>query len=275
MAIVTISCEMGSGGSEIGTQLAERLGYRLADQDVIAKAAQQYGVLEERLTQLDERTPGLLARFDGEVRQYLTVLQCAVLDVAEADDVVIMGRSAQILLRGITHALRVFVRAPLEVRVARVIQKLTVQMQEPVDARTAANLVRRSDQQKVGRMRYLFDVDWRDPKLYDLVLDTATITLDAGVDLLFAVAERPEFAASEASRRAVWDRALAARVQVALAADPGIRKHRIAVEAHQGVITLEGTGGLEAGAQVARTVSGVVALTLRHLESPFIQPFMT
>ena len=62
VAIVTISHEMGSGGSVIGMALAERLEYRYVDQDVISHAAQQYGCPEGRLTQLDEAKPSFLDR---------------------------------------------------------------------------------------------------------------------------------------------------------------------------------------------------------------------
>ena len=100
MAIVTISHEMGAGGSVIGMALAERLEYRYVDQGMISQAAQRYGCLEDKLTQLDETKPSFLERFDVETRHYITVLQSALLDVAEQDNTVIMGRSGQVLLRG-------------------------------------------------------------------------------------------------------------------------------------------------------------------------------
>src|SRR5262249_20283106 len=123
MAIVTISHEMGAGGSVIGMALAERLEYRYVDQDMISQAAQRYGCLEDKLTQLDETKPSFLERFDVETRHYITVLQSALLDVAEQDNAVIMGRSGQVLLRGIAHVLRMFVRAPFDVRVRRMMKK--------------------------------------------------------------------------------------------------------------------------------------------------------
>ena len=140
MAIVTISHEMGAGGSMIGRALAERLEYRYVDQDMIARAARQYGCLEDRLTHFDETKPSFLERFDAETRHYLLVLQSAVLDVAEQGDAVIMGRSGQVLLNGIAHALRVFVGAPFDLRVQRVIRKMADEG-EPVDRRAAAELV--------------------------------------------------------------------------------------------------------------------------------------
>jgi cytidylate kinase len=274
MAIVTVSHEMGSGGAEIGAALAERLGYRCVDQDMIQQAARVYGVGEEKLTQLDETKPSLFERFDVETRWYITVLQSALLDVAEQDNVVIMGRGGQVLLRGISHVLRTRVMAPLDMRVRRVMKKMAGQMGESVDLRTTTEMVRRNDHEKFGRMRYLYDVDWGDPSLYDIVISTEKLSIEAGVDLILGLLHRPELAPTEASRQAVRDRALASRVRTALAAHPGTRKYRINVEAEQGVIQLEGTAALEKAAEVARTVAGVVDVKSQLLEVPPIPPFV-
>lgn len=274
MAIVTISHEMGAGGSIIGAALAERLEYRYVDQDMLARAAREYGVLEERLSRFDETAPSLFERFDAETRHYLSVLQSAVLDVAERDNVVIMGRGGQCLLRGIAHVLRVFVRAPFELRVQRVIAHMAATMGETVDGLTAAELVRRNDRHKVGRMRYLFDVEWRDPALYDLVVSTERLGYESAVEVILGLLGRPELAGDAASRQAVRDRALASRVRVALCAHPETRKYRIAVTADQGVVRLEGTAAQEAAVQVARGVPGVVEVRWESLEVPPIPPFV-
>jgi len=274
MAIVTVSHEMGSGGAEIGAALAERLGYRYVDQDMIGQAARQYGVGEEKLTQLDETKPSLFERFDVETRQYITVLQSALLDVAEQDDVVIMGRGGQVLLRNIVHVLRVRVMAPFDMRVKRVMKKMAGQMGESVDVRTTAEMVRRNDHEKFGRMRYLYDVDWSDPSLYDVVVNTEKLSTQAGIDLIIGLLHRPEVAATETSRQVVRDRALASRVRTALAANPETRKYRINVEADRGVIQLEGTAALERATEVARSVAGVVDVKSQLLEVPPIPPFV-
>jgi cytidylate kinase len=274
MAIVTVSHEMGSGGAELGTVLAERLGYRYVDQDMISQAARQYGVGEEKLSQVDETKPSFVERFDVETRRYITVLQSALLDVAEQDNAIIMGRGGQVLLRGITHVLRLRVMAPFDLRVKRVMKKMAGQMGETVDARTTAEMVRRNDQEKFGRMRYLYDVDWSDPALYDSVLNTEKISHEAGVDLVMGLLRRPELAATEVSRQMVRDRALASRIRTALAAHPETRKYRINVEADRGVVQLEGTAALDRAAEVARTVPGVVDVKGQLLEVPPIPPFV-
>jgi cytidylate kinase len=273
MAIVTISHEMGSGGSLIGLAVAERLEYRYVDQDIIAEAATSYGVVEARLTQLDETNPSFFERFDAETRHYLTVLQSALLDVAERDNAVIMGRSGQVLLQGVPHALRVFVRAPFELRTRRVMKKMADEG-ETLDARSAAELVRRNDQQKIGRMRYLFDVSWGDPGLYDVVINTENLSFDAGVDFVLGFLRRPEFTPTEAARQIVRDRALASRVRTALAAHPEVRKFRTTVRAEAGVIRIEAAGGLEQAAELARAVPGVVRVETQPLPVPPMPPFV-
>jgi len=266
MAIVTISHEMGAGGPTIGTAVAERLGCRYADQGIIARAAHEYGLGVDRLTHLAEARPSVLERFDAETRHYIAVLESALLEIAEGDDAVIMGRSGQLLLAGIAHVLRLFVRAPFEMRVRRVMAELAAQAGGGADVRTTGGRVRRSDQEKYGRMRYLFDVDWRDPALYDLVISTEALSTEAAVDLVVGVLHRPELAATDASRQAVSDRALAARVRAALAAHPATRKHRFTVEAARGAVSLDGTEALERAADIARTVPGTVDVRIRPLE---------
>jgi cytidylate kinase len=272
MAIVTIAHETGSGGPEIGIELAKRLGWRYVDRDMLSEAAQRYGVGEDKLTELDEKKPSLFERFDVETRQYITVLQSALLDAAEQDNVVINSRGGQMLLRGISHVLRVHVIAPFELRVKRVMKKMAAQAQEGVDVRTTVEMVRRSDQEKHGRIRYLYDVDWGDPALYDLVLNTEKLKIDAGVEAIAGLVR--SLVATAESRQQVRDRALSSRVRSALAAHPDTRKYRLSVEADRGVIRLEGTAALERATEVARTVPGVVDVKGQLLEVPPIPPFV-
>ncbi len=274
MAIVCISHEMGAGGPEIGQALAQRLGYRHIDQELISGAAQRYGLLEEKLSHLDESKPSLLERFDAETRRYITVIQTALYEFAEADNVVLMGRGGQWLLRGIPHVLRVRVMAPFELRVKRLGKKLSGQMGEQTNPRTVTDMVRRDDTEKVGRMRYLYEVDLRDPSLYDVVINTEKVSVDGAVEVIAGLARRPELATTPAASQLVADRSLASRVQVALATHPETRKYRITVDARGGVVTLEGTAALEEAVDVARTVDGVREVKTQQVEIPPIPPFV-
>jgi cytidylate kinase len=274
MAIITISHEMGAGGPEIGMAVAERLGYHYVDQELISDAARRYGLLEEKLTHLDESKPSLFERLDTETHRYITVIQTALFEFAEQDNVILMGRSGQWLLRGIPHVLRVRVKAPFELRVRRAIKRLTGQMREAVNPRTVTEMVRKDDTEKSSRFRYLYDVDINDASLYELILNTERLSVETAVELLAAATRRADFATTEGGKQIVADRALASRVQVALATHPETRKYRITVEAEQGVVTLEGTAAMDQAVEVARSVKGVRDVKTRQVEIPPIPPFV-
>jgi len=274
MAIVTISHQMGAGGTEIGTALAQRMGYHYVDHELLEDAVRRYGVAEEKLSHLDETKPSLFERFDTETRHYITVLQTTLLEFAEADDVVLMGRGGQWLLRGIPHVLRVRIIAPFEQRVRQWIRRVAAQSGETPNQRAVIDLVRRDDGEKAGRMRYLYEVDIADAALYDLVLNTEKLSVAAAVDVITDVARRPELQTSPAAAQLVADRSLASQVQVALATHPETRKYRITVEAKAGVVTLEGTAAMDEALEVARTVSGVRDVKAQQVDIPPIPPFV-
>jgi cytidylate kinase len=181
---------------------------------------------EEKLSHLDETKPSLFERFDTETRHYITVLQTTLLEFAEADNVVLMGRGGQWLLRGIPHVLRVRIIAPFEQRVRRWIRRVVAQSGESPNQRSVVDLVRRDDGEKAGRMRYLYEVDIVDPNLYDLVVNTER--LRCGRWSVLSGPCRPEWPTT--GRRVVASRA-ASRVQVALATHPDTRRYRVTVEA--------------------------------------------
>ncbi len=274
MAIITMSHQMGAGGAEIGMGLAQRLGYHYVDQELLQDAVRRYGLVEEKLSHLDESKPTLFERFDAETRHYITILQTTLLEFAESDNAVLMGRGGQWLLRGIPHVLRVRVIAPFEHRVRQWIKRTAEVSGETPNQRAAADLLRRDDSEKAGRMRYLYEVDIADPALYDLVVNSEKLRYEAAVEMIEHVVRRPEMATPDAARRIVASRALASRVQVALATHPETRRYRITVEAQDGVVTLEGTAALERALEVARDVPGVREVRTRQLEIPPIPPFV-
>jgi cytidylate kinase len=274
MSILTVSHEIGAGGPEIGQKVADQLGLHYVDQELISDAALRYGVLEEKLSSLDESKPSLFERFDAETRRYITVLQTAVFEFAEQDRVVLMGRAGQWLLRGLPHVLRLRVMAPFDRRVKRLAKKLSGQMGEQTNPRTVQDMARRDDQEKLGRMRYLYEVDLRDPSLYDLVVNTDKLSIDAAVEMVAATLERPELVTTPEAQQLVTDRALASRIQVALATNPETRKYRITVEAKNGLVTLEGTAAMDEAVDVARAVRGVREVKTQQVEVPPIPPFV-
>jgi len=275
MAILTISQEMGSGGAEIGMIVATRLGYTHVDNAELLGRAARYGLAEDRLARLSEDRPSWVSGLDAETRRCIMALQTVLYEFAQDDDVVLMGGGGQWLLRGVPHALRTRIVAPFPERVTRLTATLSAQGRERVTPKTVAQFIRRDDIQKSARMRYLFDVDLKEPGLYDVLINTAVLSREAAVELLADVARRPDFSTTDAGRQLVADLALASQVEVALAGHPDMRRRAIGVEASHGVVTLELPSGAdpEVALVVARGVTGVQNVTLRIAEIPIVSSF--
>ncbi|HBH03786.1 MAG TPA: hypothetical protein DDZ42_18035, partial [Candidatus Rokubacteria bacterium] len=119
MSIVAISDTLGSLGHEIGRRVASARGFALADREIIAKTAERFheGVVE--LTHVTEERPTLWERLTDSQHRYMTYVEAVLLELAARDDVVLLGRGAAVILRGIPHVLRVRITAPEDVRAER------------------------------------------------------------------------------------------------------------------------------------------------------------
>jgi hypothetical protein len=97
------------------------------------------------------------------------------------------------------------------------------------------------DEERTSRMRYLFDVDWRDPYQYDLVLCLDKLTVATAGDLVIQAVQGEHFQPTEASRRALHQLALSSRIRAALDAHPQCSPYDIGVDVEESVVTLSGT----------------------------------
>jgi hypothetical protein len=124
--------------------------------------------------------------------------------------------------------------------------------------------IRRSDRAHAARMHAQFGVTWGDPLLYDLVLNTDRLSVETCARQIAALAQRPEFAETDASRARLQNMALAARVRAALRADAATRDIDVTVVGDAGRIVLAGivldADEMPAAERVARAVAGVAAV---------------
>jgi cytidylate kinase len=124
---------------------------------------------------------------------YLDLIRSVIVEYAAKGQVMIVGRGGQMILRGRPDVLHVQVIARFETRVYNIIQR------EGVKWREAANRVRTADEQRAGYLRRFYNVDWLDPSLYDLVINTDKIPRDAAVELVAQAAQAVEVAAQPES----------------------------------------------------------------------------
>lgn len=197
MCAITISRLYGSGGGEIAARLAQRLGWRLVDHEVVVRVAHSLGITEEEAEARDEHTADLISRIlssfslvypgadpltpttpaDGE-HVYQQTLREVIDQFASEGHVIIVGRGSHLLLADRRDVLRVAIAAPLRQRIAYVARR------EGLDEAAAKDRIRRKDD---ARRRYVethYHQRPFQPEDYDLTVNTAILSLDQALDLI-------------------------------------------------------------------------------------------
>ena len=200
MALISVSREEGSWGGDVARDLAKRLGYRLLDRKALLAEAEAYGGISPSAPELDEKRPGFWERLDQERRRYNLLLRTVVYTMALQDNVVFLGRGTGMLLGDIQHALRVLLICPVPVRIARIMERGAGGRPGPMTREQAEEIVRRSDRDRAGYVRYLFQTDWLDPLQHNVVINTATIEVPAATDLVIRMIESGAYDATPESR---------------------------------------------------------------------------
>ncbi len=235
MAIITISREMGSGGIPIANDVAEKLGYTLVDGEAIAKVAHKYGLSPEAIEKTDEKPPAFVEKLDEQMELDLHQIELIVLEYALKGNVVIYGRGGKDLLQDISSVFRVRIIAPFELRVERWAER------EWLDPELARILVRKSDQQRAGFIKYYFDRDWDNPLDYDLVVNTHRLSEETAVKLICdGVKDKNLVEVRGASKTTLSNLILRKKAEIAILTIPDVDGHHVTITSEGGRIILGG-----------------------------------
>jgi cytidylate kinase len=258
MSIVAISETVGSGGLQIGRTLASELGWEFADREIITKAAESFGEGVTEVRHAIEEKPTLWDRFRQSQRRYMTYVEAIVLEMAARDRVVLVGRASTVILGDVAQALRVRVVAPEPVRAER------LEREQGLTAEAARDYVRDVDRDLAARVRFLYHVDWNEPLLYDVVVNTERTSVARAVAMLRERLLDDRLAPTETSRRALRERSLGALARATLLANPITRPRTIGVSVIDGAVALTGRveteGERRAAEEAVARIPGVVAV---------------
>lgn len=188
---VSLSRQIGSGGTGIAATLASRLDWQVFDKEVLDAVARQTHVREKLLARLDERTLSPIEEWVSHliVPDHLgsTGFNVEVMRVMGAlawnGHAVLIGRGANWFLDP-RHGLRLRVVAPLERRIAAVGQRLGI------DSAAAGRLVAEDDARRTTFIRRTFQRDIDDPTGYDIVVNTELVGVDGAVEIAMAALRR-------------------------------------------------------------------------------------
>ena len=234
MPIVAFTREYGSGATAISKKVAERLGYEYIRDQITREAAEMFGVAEDELIAVVESKPGLWHSLAEAAQVEFAMVAAEVYHLAERDNVVIMGRWASLLLKDVQHCLRVRVCAPMEARIPRVMARRSVNRERAVD------IIRKADEGASARIRQFFDVQWGNPLLRDLVINTQRATIDSAVSLIVQLAKQPEFQPTEDSLARLRDLSLEAKIKATLRAERETMRLDLSITTEDGRVTLRG-----------------------------------
>lgn len=198
---ITIARQYGSGGREIGVKVAELLGIKSYDRELITMAAQKNGMSVDVLHNIDERaTSSLLYTlamgssayghhhasmgFDMPVNDKLFVVQSEIIrELAESEDCVIVGRCGDYVLREHPNVISVFIYADIEHRIKRIMETHSL----TYDA--ARDLVNKTDKRRINYYNFYTGRKWGKYDHYNLSIDSHLLGIDGSAEIIANIAK--------------------------------------------------------------------------------------
>jgi cytidylate kinase len=232
MPIVTISRGFPAGCQAVAESVAGSLGCPSIGREILVEAATKLGVSVDLLSRKIEHLPSVWDRLTLERRDYIVGLQAALAEHVMSGNLVYHSYAGHILLKDLPCVLRVRIVAPLETRIREAMES------EGLSRHLAEASVRRYDEDLARWTRTIYEVDWSDPSLYDIVLNLGQLSVDEASDCVLRLARQPRFAITGDRRTSLQDFLLATKVRLALASSPATQGLALEVTARGGRINV-------------------------------------
>jgi cytidylate kinase len=212
MPVIAMTREMGSLGKDVAAGLADQMGLTVVHHELVEhNLAERLGVQESAVHRYLEGGASLFERWKIDKEKLSRYTAEEILELANKGNVVIRGWGAVAVLRAVPHVLRVRVCAPMPSRERVMMERLG--LKSPSEATSE---ILQNDAAHARTMRGFFGVNWEDPQLYHVVLNTGSVPADACVSIVRLLAERPEFQETEETRSVLADKLMESRVRAAL-----------------------------------------------------------
>jgi cytidylate kinase len=235
MAVITISRQLGSLGTEIARGVAEKLNYEYVDKEKIGKKLADLGFGAPEMGKFDEKRPPLWDTLSAQRTKFLHSIQAAIYEFARKGRVVIVGRGGQVLLRNIPGTLHVRIFAPFDFCVKRLMES------ERIDEKQAARIIRQSDRDSAGYIQSFFHADWNDATLYDLLINTEKLSLATAMQMIIdSVQSREIREGAEKGKEKLAELSLVQKAEAKLAAILGTDLRHVEVQIEKGMVVLKG-----------------------------------
>ena len=222
VAVITVSRQLGSIGDLVARRASEILSCDFVDKDLITEVAREANVPESEVEKFDEQTHSAVKRFihslivpsrsvptppamlwglefpyevsaallanDATIseekhlldqRDYLRFLQATIDRLRKRDRVIIVGRGGQAILRDVPDTLHVRTVAPMEKRIQVVLERHNLRTRKE-----AIELIQKSDRRRAAYLRNNYHINWDDPALYHIVVNTGRTCLESAARII-------------------------------------------------------------------------------------------
>jgi len=194
---ITISRQLGAGGSFVGQQLASRLNIFFADRDIVRYAANRLSTFEENLESREERllsfwhsllktlpqkdvltVPAVASALEYTDQELFDTEAEIIKKIAHEHSAVILGRCGHYILRDEPKHISIFLHADQEFRINRIQKLYNLQHDE------ATKMVEKSDKERAAYCKTFTHKEWMNATNYDLSIDTSKFSLEQSVELI-------------------------------------------------------------------------------------------
>jgi len=188
--VITIGCEYGAGGEQIGKMLAQALGIEYYDRDLVDKVVDQLGVDKGLVEKADKEAHVKYAfetsmgpRYANLTNRVISYQYQVIHEMAEKSACVIIGRSSDYILKDRNDVLNLFIYAPEDVRIRSVME------QENVSEEKASELVKYNDEMNHSRHKYITGTYRGDRHNRHMLIDSSLMGWEKTAKLILALFE--------------------------------------------------------------------------------------
>lgn len=185
--LITISREYGSGGRYIGKMIADKLGVRFYDKDLIVKLAEQTGLSEEYIENHEEKRNALSGlnkgySSDPNSGDELFIKQAGIIkEIADKEPCVIIGRCADYILEDKENLIKIFVYSSMEDKVKRAVTYYGLNEDK------AEKVIKQRNRERAIHYRHYTERDWTDKGNYDICVNSDLLGVEKTAELLCAM----------------------------------------------------------------------------------------
>ena len=194
--VITISRQFGTGGHEIGAELARRLNVKLLDKQILNEVARKFEIVEDAVERIEARNPLWRDDFTQFYRSYMAGAEYngqehdqtshqlfeaqaeVIREVAAQESCVIIGRCGFYIFRNHPNALKIFIHADDECRKQRIGRKYDISSSD------AAAMIVDNDYSRELYTKTYTGCDWQDARNYDVSINVRKFGVNGAVDFL-------------------------------------------------------------------------------------------